>query len=86
MAKTKALISFKVTAYVFAYAKVGFSHDEAYMYMFAEGSISIQNIVVLLFSAHMIPGRDLTRHFKIEVPEGDSRKSCNTHIEILIIF
>ena len=43
VAKTKALISFAVTAklicvFVFAYAKSRFSHDEAHMYlMITEG-------------------------------------------------
>ena len=41
VAKTKALISFAVTAklicvFVFAYAKSRFSHNEAYMFLFLD--------------------------------------------------
>ena len=41
MAKTKVLISFAVTAklicvYVFAYAKIRFSHNEAHIFQFSE--------------------------------------------------
>ena len=58
MAKTKALISFAVTAklicvFVFAYAKSRFSHDAAHLYPNCSSQFYLQHDI----SLHRSPGR-----------------------------